>query len=521
MTQTYAALVRCYARPLFFSGAYLYFLGIALLRSSPYWPHGFDLPVWSGILFAVLPLLPGLVLRKPVWIIYGYLVALFTPYQVGIGFATVLVLLSLAVAFRHTLLRRIRQRPLRTNIFFWIGLYITLVATQWIMGFGSRHTFLSIAFSFYSILLTPLCLVLVSHASGMKGITANVFTLLFSLVCIQALVIVSYPLMIGHPEMLLAVVNGILKPAYTVLSVPTPYPWYNPDWNFGSLTIVNYAGIVMTMGTAYAVTALLRTGKLLYFAATLLVAFTMFLAENALAVGAAAGAFIAVLLSEALFRYMIPIRGRLLAVARVLAMIICLGGFLMVTYVGPGKFADSQKGIYYLESMRTAFAQPLRGMFGYGLGGYGSRGAYTQLLGDSALIKERAAESHRILTNLGHVPAGDFHRDFSKVFFTHSAWPGTTQGLIQSGLVAIIMENGIVGTTLLLILLLLCLHALPSRGNQEAGSHVSEPIIALFGISFLLCLSVFYNYNEIPTIVALLCLPAFLAMSRPSPIPAP
>jgi hypothetical protein len=96
--------------------------------------------------------------------------------------------------------------------------------------------------------------------------------------------------------------------------------------------------------------------------------------------------------------------------------------------------------------------------------------------------------------------------------------------MLYSGLIPLLCENGALGLVPILALCLLVLSATlppPSRiASSHGASHMNgipDTAAALFGLLFLLFLSVFYNYTEIPTIVAVCSLNATLALFRSKP----
>jgi hypothetical protein len=507
-----------YKRHGLLAGVVAYFLVIALLRESPYWSFGVFLPAWAGWLCALLPLLPGIIRRDASWLSRGFVVSLFTPFQSGIGAAALIVAVLLAWWNRRALLRGLRLQPMWGNLPVWCVGYLLFVVLQWIAG-AQRFTPESVVFSCYSVFFTPLCLLAIGAAMRRRDAAEALGAWLLNVILAQASVIVLYPFIVGRPDMLLAVVNGVLKPIYTVLNVPTPYPWFNPDWNFGSMTIVNYTGVVMTMGAVMVFIGMARSKSLRALPGFLLLIYTTFLAENALAIGAAGVAFVAAALAEIPRRWNARIRPSAMALLRLTLIIAAPLLLLSLTYAGGGKYADTHKAMLYRESARTALRQPARGLFGYGLGAYGSRASYTQLLPDTSLQRANVAVLHCIVDRPGMSPQDDFHRDFARVFAHDAAWSGTTQGLLVSGLIGIVMENGLIGVAILMCMLFLALWIQARNDTLHPRPRHAEPFAAHFGIAFLLSLSVVYNYTEIPTVIAVLLFPAALALSSRADTP--
>jgi hypothetical protein len=327
----------------------------------------------------------------------------------------------------------------------------------------------------------------------------------------EAIVIVLLPLCIGKPVLLAAAVNGILKPIYTVLGIAHTFPWYDPDWNQGSISIVNYSTVVMTLGAAHFFVRLLRTRHMLDATAMVLLIFAAFMGENAMAVGAAGGAFGITTLIAVAMRFTGAIRSARGANARtamVLALIVAgLWGFLQLTYLGHGAFSRTQKGRFYETVGSRMSERPWRMFFGYGMGAYGSRVAYALLGEDPYEISTQLQRGYGIATRDSSFAVSDYALDFHRAASQDAEWVGSSQGLMVSGLVSVFVENGGAGVFILLLIAWPMLHRI-AAGNS-AGSRFDGDL-AVFGIAFLILLSVFFNYNEIPTATAVLLIPACL-----------
>ncbi|MBL0174120.1 MAG: hypothetical protein IPP94_02460 [Ignavibacteria bacterium] len=469
----------------------------------------------GGLLLALLPLLPGIVKGRTDWLFAGYIMSLFTPFQSGVIAASLLV--GAVLLLRHGRVLRGSLRPPGT--LFFLALYLLFLCAQWVAGYGTLHTPLSIGSSLLFIVATPVAVLLLARAAAKEGPASRWMDLAASIIVAEALVIVLLPLLIGKPALLGAVVNGVLKPVYTVLGVSHTFPWYDPDWNQGSITIVNYSAVVMTLGAAHVFARFVRRRTLRDALAFVLLVFAAFMGENAMAMGAAAAACAVTAVGALLFRVTRGAwrgAGKRHARAALLTVLIATGlwGFLEVTYLGDGRFAKTQKGRYYGLAYQQLTERPARLCFGYGAGAYGSRVANGRLAGDPYLIRQQLAAVYGLPLSDTAFAVSDFSTDFSAASRHPAEWIGASQGLMMSGLIATVFENGLLG---LLLLLAILWPALRASGALLGAMHADawrSAAVAIFALSFLACLSVFYNYNEIPTIVAILLLPVFLPILR-------
>jgi hypothetical protein len=496
--------------------AFGYFLFITLLRKSPYWSHGITLTWPMGVALALLPLLPGIAKRRLDWLFAGYIIALFTPYQTGVASASMLLIAVLVSRHFKELPSAIRPR----GALFPLALYLLYLCAQWVAGYGVEHTPFSIAASVLITIATPVAVLLLCWRLAQQEEVEHWLDLAVSIIVAEALVIVLLPLCIGKPVLLASVVNGMLKPVYTVLGIAHTFPWYDPDWNQGSISIVNYSTVVMTLGAMHCFARLLRTRRMLDAAVLALLVFAAFMGENAMAVGAAGAAFATTLLIAAALRFTgtaRSARGANIRTALVLALIVAgLWGFLQLTYLGHGAFAGTQKGRYYETVGARMSERPLRLFFGYGAGAYGSRVAYTRMGEDPYQISTQLQRVYHIGPRDTLFAASDYAHDFREAGMQRADWIGSSQGSMVSGLIAGLFENGAIGMLLLLLLLWPGLRVGVGAISEGLTADAAVAWIAIYGPVFLLCLSVFFNYNEIPTAAAILLLPIGLFCMRSS-----
>lgn len=460
-----------------------------------------------GVVLALLLLLPGIAKRRVDWLFAGYVTALFTPFQTGVASASVVMIVALVVRQRSVLLAALRP----PGTIFFLAVYLLFLCVQWAAGFGALHSPFSIVASVFMTLATPVAVILLSWRLAREDRAERWMDLAASIVLAEALVIVLLPLCIGKPVLLAAAVNGILKPTYTMLGVAHTFPWYDPDWNQGSISIVNYSTVVMTLGAAHFFVRLLRTRRVVDAVGMALLIFAAFMGENAMAVGAAGGAFGITLAVRAALRFPAEPRGVRAAnvrTAMVLALIVAgLWGFLNLTYLGKGAFSRTQKGRFYETVGSRMSERPWRMFLGYGMGGYGSRIAYARLGEDPYEISTQLRRVYGISLRDSSFASSDYAGDFQCAASQDAEWVGSSQGLMVSGLVSIFVENGGAGMAILMLI------AWPLLRRVTAGNSAGlrfDGDLAVFGIAFLMLLSVFFNYNEIPTTMAILLFPACL-----------
>ena len=458
-----------------------------------------------GVVLALLPLLPGIATRRVDWLFAGYVTALFTPFQTGVASASVVVIVVL-VARQHKALIAAVRTP---GTMFFLVAYLIFLCAQWAAGYGVLHTPFSIGASVFMTVATPVAVLLLGWRLAREERSERWMDLAASIIVAEALVIVLLPLCIGKPVLLAAAVNGILKPVYTVLGVSHTFPWYDPDWNQGSISIVNYSTVVMTLGAMHFFVRVLRMRRAFDAVAMVLLIFAAFMGENAMAVGAAGAAFAITLVIGAALRFISAMPAtrneNIRTAVLLLLMITGVWGFLKITYLGNGVFAGTQKGRFYETVGSRMSERPLRMLLGYGAGAYGSRIAYARLGADPYEISTQLKRVYGIAILDTTFASSDYARDFRMAASKDAEWVGSSQGLMVSGLVSIAVENGGAGVLLLLLLSWPMLRRI-TTGTITAS--LFDRDLAVFGIAFLILLSVFFNYNEIPTATAVLLFPA-------------
>jgi hypothetical protein len=483
--------------------AFLYFFVIALLRPSPYWHAGWE-PTWiAGLALALLPMLPGLISGRGDALARGYLVTLFLPYQSAVEAMSCLIVAALLLRRGRRWLRMDTAPVSSHNPMLWAGVSLFMIVLQWAGLSGAPFQPIAAALAISTIVATPVALLLLARAVAEDGAVARTMRWFQALIVAEAAVIILYPLVIGHPTLLAPVINGFLKPLYTVFNRPWDFPWYDPDWNRGSLTIVNYSAVIMTMGTGHFFLRFLEERRVGYLLAAAVLLYATLLAENAMATGAAVGALVVSLLVLLLHR----LTRRWPAFPRAAAaggLILCgLAAFLFATYLGPGKFAQTHKGLYYRRALTVAAEQPLRLATGHGLGNYGSRVASLRLANDPYSSRATQHAQYPVPIPVDSAWSMAFTRDARVILAQNAEWLGSSQGMLTSGLIALVLENGAPGLFVIGILSLLLLRALlTAPGRMSIHQKIS-----IFGFVFLLFLAVFYNYTEIPTIVAVCLFP--------------
>jgi hypothetical protein len=504
----------------FISGAraeilvFFYLLAVSLIRKSPFWPAGYDLPWQAGLVLALIPLIPALITRKIDHLAKGYIVTLFLPFQSAISMVSVVVIFAVAWRSLRQWIRGDRGALRWNDSLVWIAAYLAFAAFHWIVQPTARHSLMSSGLAFLTIIATPTALVLLARATGEERKSEEIFRFLLTVILLEAFVLVLYPLITRNPVMLAAVINGFLKPIYAALDLPWTYPWVDPDWNPGSLTIPNYAAVISAVGAVYFLVRIPAEKHPRHMAAFLLLSFTAFMAENAMAIGAAAAAVAISAVIAAMLR-ILPARTTVKKACTYAAGIAFSGliVFLLLTYLGPGRFAETQKGHYYSRTLSMIAGRPLKALVGYGPGGYGSRVSFLRVKSDPYHIRLQFTRAYPIRIFSDSSARSDFAEDYEKILASPAEWKGESQGQIYSGLLALIMENGIIGLGLLAGLALPIFCSLFAYVRNARRHDMKYGITALFGICFLMSLAVFYNYTEIPTVFGVCAFPALLIHS--------
>ncbi|MDH7516325.1 MAG: hypothetical protein QHI48_10700 [Bacteroidota bacterium] len=482
-----------------------FFLAIAFLRRSPYWQHGIDLPWQAGLSLAFLPLLPGIIAGQSRWLAVGLMAAVFTPFQSGVIGACLVGIAVIALFDRRAAgVWRSAKRILLP-----VALYFVFVVVRWVSEWGSVHTPLSMSYTAATQYVAPLAAFVtawvLSEETPHRGMDA--LSLLF---LAEAAVLLFYPFGIGRPQLLASASNGLLKPVYTLLNLPWTFPWYDPDWNPGSLSIVNYTGIVMIAASVLCLSRWYVRRKWVDLAGWALTFILALTAENTIAAGTAVWAFLITMVLLVVWA-LLPKRSPMFLRVSFGAAISAFGlvGLLFLVYLGNGRYAETQKGHFYRLAFRTVLERPNRLLFGYGAGAYGSRAALLRIPEDPYRARSFFQQTYG-LDRVGEMfPPGDFGKDFAEVRSRPALWVNESQGLIYSGIVPILLENGLIGVLLILIAAYPILHAIAVFSASHGREGRAGAFFALFCLLFLLCLSVFYNYMEIPTIVFLLSFPSF------------
>ena len=482
-------------------GAFLYFLAIALSRESPYWPYGVTLTWQAGLVLALLPLLPGLATGRSAWLIRGMFVAALTPFQSGVLAAVVLGSGALAVRLFRDVRGGVVPNPIPRRVLLAAAAYGLFVAAHVVLEWGSVHTWVSVGFS-TSVQYLPVCAAVLTGFAARSRVSETVNDML-RIFLAHAAVLFVYPFIVGHPQLLLSVVNGVLKPVYSVLGYAWTYPWYDPDWNPGSVSIVNYSGVLMTLAAFVTGARALHTRRRRDALFCLLFTLAAFLAENAMAVAATGGALVATLAAAAAYRAVAP-RSRFLGwMGGAAATTAVLLLFLFSTYLPGGRYETTHKGHYFAAQCANISERPGRFFFGHGPGAYGSRIAYLRIPADPYSTASILRGTYGTVFSSKSLPANEFTTDFQRLSQQPADWVSESQGLIISGLIAFAAENGLVGVLLLGLFFGLFLVQSQRRDTITAlsGADTWAAVLPrLFPPLLLLFLSVFYNYTEIPCI---------------------
>jgi len=495
-----------------FLAAFGYFLSIALLRDTPYWPHGIQLTWQGGIVLAVLPLIPGILRRKTDWLLRGMLLSVLTPFQSGV---------MVACCVSCAVLITLNRRKIRTALLSFRGSRLMLAAAaaygafvllHWTAAWGSVHTAYSAGYTAATQFVAPSAAFLAAllwDSDKPDDPLRAVYVVLLA----QAATLAAYPLVIGKPMLLASIVNGFMKPMYTLLELPWTYPWFDPDWNPGSLSIVNYTGIVMIMTSVLALLRYIsarRHTDALFFVCALCLAF---MAENTIAAGAAVWAFGLALLLDLLLRLSTRLlSGRQRAGVAMAAGIAGIAALVSFVYLGHGRYAGTQKGHFYRQAFERLSESPLRALIGYGPGAYGSRAALLRLDSNVYTARDGYLWTYGWRNIEDKFPANDFVEDIKSINRLPAEWINASQGLIYSGIVPSVMENGLLGLALIFIAGWPAALSIAERMTRIDREILPLTGTAIFCALFLGCLAVFYNYNEIPTLSFLLLLPMFLLL---------
>jgi hypothetical protein len=390
--------------------------------------------------------------------------------------------------------------------------YGAFVLLHWAAAWGSVHTAHSAGYTAATQFVAPVAAFLAAVLWGSDKPDDALHTVYVVLIA-QAATLTAYPLVIGKPMLLASIVNGFMKPLYTLLELPWTYPWFDPDWNPGSLSIVNYTGIVMIMTS---VLALLRYISFRRHTDALVFAFALclaFVAENTIAAGAAVWALVLAVLLILLLRLSERfLSGRQRACVAMAAAVAGIAALVNFVYLGEGRYAGTQKGHFYRQAFERISESPVRALIGYGPGAYGSRAALLRLDSDVYTARDGYLWTYGWRNIADKFPENDFVEDIKSINRLPAEWINASQGLIYSGIVPSVLENGLLGLALIFMTAWPVAFSIAERMTRIDRETLPLTGTAIFCALFLGCLAVFYNYNEIPTLSFLLLLPMFLLL---------